>query len=415
MIIPCIDISEGQAVQWRQGREPLLELGDPVRLAERFGRFGEIAVVDLDAALGRGDNFVLIERLCKVASCRVGGGLRTVEAGRRMLKAGARRIIVGTQAVPDFLTQFPASCVLAAIDVDGETVVDHGWRNQTAENVERRIARLAPFVSGFVYTAVDREGTGMGAEMDRFERVARLSPVPVAVAGGIVSADEVVALDRLGIDCHVGLALHTGEVNLVDAFVACVDFDKGGGLVPAMMCDLEGRLLMQAWMNPEALRRSLESGDVYFWSRSRERLWRKGGTSGQTFCLLTVRPDCDRDSLQVVVDSRNSACHRGTMSCFGDDRFRIEDLERFLSVRASAPSPESWTARLSENPPLLKQKLIEEAGELADAEDPAHIAHEAADVIYHTLALLAARRVPWSDVVSQLSGRRKNSPGVRLW
>jgi imidazole glycerol phosphate synthase subunit HisF len=139
VLIPSIDLVKGRAVQLRQGEElELVAEEDPRDLARRFGRVGEIAVIDLDAARGTGDNLALIEELCTLAPCRVGGGIRDLERGQRLLRAGARRIIIGTRAEPEFLEQFPTGRVIAALDSREDRVVDSGWRRRLDEGpIER--------------------------------------------------------------------------------------------------------------------------------------------------------------------------------------------------------------------------------------------------------------------------------------
>src|SRR5260221_10858530 len=139
MIIPSIDLMGGQAVQLIGGKEHALDAGDPLPLAERFGLCGEIAVIDLDAALGQGQNRALIEKLCARARCRVGGGIRDAATGRAWLDAGAGKIILGTAARPEILREFPRDRVIAALDaVDGEVVVE-GWRTKTGARIADRM------------------------------------------------------------------------------------------------------------------------------------------------------------------------------------------------------------------------------------------------------------------------------------
>ena len=127
MLIPSIDIQGGRAVQLRQGRDRILDGGDPLTLLERFGRLGEVAVVDLDAAFGEGDNTELIERMVRRARCRVGGGIRDVATARRWLDAGAESIVIGTAAEPDLLSALPRDRVMVALDAwDDEVVVVDG-------------------------------------------------------------------------------------------------------------------------------------------------------------------------------------------------------------------------------------------------------------------------------------------------
>ena len=136
MIIPSIDLMDGQAVQLVGGKEKALDAGDPLAIAKRFAVAGELAVIDLDAALGRGDNRAVVERLVRRHPCRVGGGIRSVDAALDCLDAGARSVILGTAATPETLRALPRDRVMAALDgVDGEVVVrglDRGHRRQGA-------------------------------------------------------------------------------------------------------------------------------------------------------------------------------------------------------------------------------------------------------------------------------------------
>ena len=116
MIIPSIDLMNGKAVQLRQGKEKVLERENVLDLVIEFRKYGEIAVIDLDAAFGKGDNLDLIKKICKIADCRVGGGIRTLEKANEILQAGARKIIIGTKATPAFLKQLPKERIIVAID-----------------------------------------------------------------------------------------------------------------------------------------------------------------------------------------------------------------------------------------------------------------------------------------------------------
>ena len=127
MIIPSIDLMDGKAVQLIQGKEKVLERSDVVELAMEFRKYGEIAVIDLDAALGKGDNLALVKELCSIADCRVGGGIRTISKAGELLRAGARKVIIGTKATPDFLRELPKERVIVAVDCKQGKVVDDGW------------------------------------------------------------------------------------------------------------------------------------------------------------------------------------------------------------------------------------------------------------------------------------------------
>jgi phosphoribosyl-ATP pyrophosphohydrolase len=412
MLIPSIDLVRGQAVQLRQGRElELVADDDPRDLARRFGRVGEIAVIDLDAARGTGDNLALIEELCAIAPCRVGGGIRDIERGRRLLRAGARRLIIGTAADPEFLQEFPAARLMAAVDARHGRVVDHGWEHQLDESPVERARRLEPYVGGFLYTVVEREGTQQGVDIARVQDLAQAVEKPVTAAGGVRRVAEIQALDRLGVDAQVGMALHRGAIGLGDGLAAVLDFTKNEGRVVTVVQDArDGRVLAVARSTRETLVESVESGNVVLHSRRRGR-WRKGEASGNTQRLVRVEVDCDRDAVLFHVEPAGAACHRGTASCFGDRPFSLAQLEQVIAERVAAGQDGSYTARLLTDGVTRRAKIIEEAHQLLDADSFAAIRGEAADLLYHVLVDLAARDVPLAAVIAELASRRRRPAG----
>ena len=201
------------------------------------------------------------------------------------------------------------------------------------------------------------------------------------------------------------------------------------GLVPAIVQDVhDGRVLMLAWMDAEALAATVESGEVHFHSRSRDRLWRKGETSGNVLRLVSLATDCDSDALLVTVDPVGPTCHRGTRSCFDLDGAPagrttqgfafLESLWSTIADRVERRPDGSYTARLlGGGVDAVARKVTEEATEvLLAAKDDAvssteatreALAGEAADLLYHALVLLAERGVPPAEVIETLRARHQ--------
>ncbi|MCS7041991.1 MAG: 1-(5-phosphoribosyl)-5-[(5-phosphoribosylamino)methylideneamino] imidazole-4-carboxamide isomerase [Bryobacteraceae bacterium] len=219
MIIPCIDLMDGKVVQLIQGREKALEGAPPLEMLERFRRFPEIQVIDLDAALGRGDNTPIVEMLAARARIRAGGGVRTPERARRLVGAGAAKVIVGTAAFHRPSLEAIAAAVgreriLVAIDSRGGRITVKGWTEQLDKSAEDVLNELEPFCSGFLATYVDREGMMQGTDLAWFARLRRATSLPITAAGGITTIEEIRALDALGIDCALGMAIYTGRLDL---------------------------------------------------------------------------------------------------------------------------------------------------------------------------------------------------------
>ncbi|MEO0483585.1 MAG: phosphoribosyl-ATP diphosphatase, partial [Planctomycetota bacterium] len=390
MIVPSIDLLGGQAVQLIGGETPAIEAGDPRPIADRFARVGETAVIDLDAARGEGTNTGLIEDLVRRAPCRVGGGIRDVDTAIRWLDAGARSVILGTAARPEILRALPRERVIAALDArDGEVVVE-GWRTKTGASVVDRMRELRDHVGGFLVTFVELEGRLGGSALDRVEELVReAGEARVTIAGGVTNAEEVAELDRMGADAQVGMALYSGRLALTDAFAAPLTSDRPDGLWPTVVTDEHGVALGLAYSNLESLTVAIEEGAGVYWSRNRG-LWRKGATSGATQRLLRVDADCDRDALRFVVRQEGVGfCHTGSTTCWGE-QWGVPALNSAVQERLASAPAGSYTRRLFDDADLLRSKLLEEAGELADATTPDEAAWEAADVLYFAMVRAAA-------------------------
>ena len=420
MIVPSIDLMNGRAVQLRHGREFVLDGGDPLERLEQFAVAGEVAVVDLDAALGQGSNDALIRAMVRRAPCRVGGGIRSLDAARAWLDAGAKKVVLGTAASPELCGQLPRDRVIAAVDAERGDVVVDGWRAKAGVTVHERIAQLAPCVGGFLFTQVEHEGTMGGFDLETVRAaVAAAGEARVTAAGGITTADEIAALDAAGADAQVGMALYTDRLPLGEAIAAPLRSSPPGPLSqlgegerrerpeiwPTVVCDELGRTLGLVWSTRESLARAVNERRGIYWSRSRNALWVKGATSGNTQELLRVDLDCDRDALRFTVRQLGVGfCHRGTRSCWSAD-FDLGALERVIEARRDEPVPESGTARLLTDGALLGAKLREEAEELAAATSAAEAVHETADLFYMGLVALVRAGGSLADVTAELERR----------
>ncbi len=196
-----------------------------------------------------------------------------------------------------------------------------------------------------------------------------------------------------------------------------IEFDERG-LVPCVVQDWRsGEVLMLAYMNAESLRLTRETGEMHFYSRSRQELWHKGATSGNTQAVKSIRYDCDGDALLALVEPAGPACHTGERTCFHRGQLEpaaphesLPELERTLAERARTRPAGSYTAQLLADPELARAKVREEAEEVARAsagESDERVAEEAADVIYHLAVLLRERGLSLADAERVLDGRRQ--------
>ena len=193
-----------------------------------------------------------------------------------------------------------------------------------------------------------------------------------------------------------------------------IDFDKSGGLVPAIIQDVNtSRVLMLGFMNAEALEKSRSEGRVTFYSRSKQRLWTKGETSGNFLSIKEIIPDCDNDTLLIKVETTGPVCHTGNDTCFHEDSAKgfLYWLEAIIADRKVNPKQGSYTSELfRKGINKIAQKVGEEATELViEAKDdhPVRLLNEAADLLYHTLVLLCEKDVTLAQVEEVLRQRHK--------
>jgi len=415
MIVPSIDLMQGRAVQLRGGRDLVLDGGDPLARLEEFAVAGEVAVVDLDAALGKGSNAGLIREMVRRAPCRVGGGIRDLDTARGWLDAGAAKIVIGTAASPDFCGALPRERVIAAVDAERGQVVVEGWRTATGASVLERIRDLAPLVGGFLFTQVEKEGAMGGFDFQAVAAAVRAAGegegeggARLTAAGGITTASEIAELDRIGADAQVGMALYTGRLTLGEAVAAPLakPVDREEAAVwPTVVCDEWGHALGLVWSTRESLARAIARRIGIYWSRSRQALWEKGATSGNTQELVRVDLDCDRDALRFTVRQRGAGfCHLDRRSCW-PSAFDLDDLARTIAERAARPEPGSGTTKLFRDPGLLAAKLREEAEELGRAGDRPEAVHETADLFYMALVALVRGGGSLTEVRAELARR----------
>ena len=213
------------------------------------------------------------------------------------------------------------------------------------------------------------------------------------------------------------------DENEINKFVKKVNFEKGKGLVPAVVQDASnGRVLMQAYMNEEALRLTLASGKTHFWSRTKGRLWMKGEESGHYSLVQNAVLDCDDDAILFKVQQIGSVCHTGEETCFykpikpeeavAVDAKMLERLFEVIKERIRNPSEKSYVSRLTaEGEDAVLQKIGEEATEIvlaAKANNAKEVTHEAADVIFHIMVMFAQKGIPLNSIFEELERRHKN-------
>jgi phosphoribosylformimino-5-aminoimidazole carboxamide ribotide isomerase len=222
MLIPAIDLKDGAVVQLVQGEKLAIRDDDIEKWVKRFERFPKVQVIDLDAAMGSGDNLSIVRHIAPRLACRVGGGIRSAARAHDILAAGARQIIAGSALFkggqPDlaFAKELAdavgADRIIAAVDSRGGKVVIHGWRTPLAVTAIDAVRALEPFCGEFLYTHVDAEGLMGGTNIPAILCVREATTRRVTAAGGITTQAEIDELDRNDVDAVVGMAVYTGKL-----------------------------------------------------------------------------------------------------------------------------------------------------------------------------------------------------------
>lgn len=431
MVISSIDLKGGHVVQLKNGKELVLQRDDADALIEEFNKYGEVAVIDLDAAMGntnpKGDtvNTPLLKSLLRKGNVRTGGGVRSVKRARELVSLGAEKVIIGSSAWKknpennsdvlntEFLEELVAAVgkqrVIIGVDALNGKIAVKGW-TETIDVPLIEGAKLAEkYCSELLFTCVEKEGCMQGTNLEMAKELRSAVNCRVVVAGGVSSEDEIETLERMHCDVQLGMALYTNKVSLKNAFVRCLDWEKTSGMIPVIAQDERSReVLMMGYSNREALEKTFDTGKLTFFSRSRNALWTKGETSGHFLDVVKLRADCDRDTILAFVKPNGGACHTGSWTCFSsepDEKSTLERLYGTIAERFANPKPGSYTATLDSK--RVREKVEEEAEEICEADGKDEVVWEAADLLYFVSVLMYKEGVEWQDVYNELDRRHK--------
>jgi phosphoribosylformimino-5-aminoimidazole carboxamide ribotide isomerase len=224
VLIPSIDLMGGRVVQLQQGERLAIQSDDVDGWIRRFSGFQIVQLIDLDAAMGKPANDELVKHVATALPCQIGGGVRSIERAQELIALGARRVILGSSLFNErgvnkaraeaFAEVIDSDLLIGAIDSKGGKVVIHGWKTPVPITPEDAARALEPYVGGLLYTHVDTEGLLTGVNYGAVKSVQAATKRRLIAAGGIRSHEEVDALDKMGIDAVVGMAIYTGMMKV---------------------------------------------------------------------------------------------------------------------------------------------------------------------------------------------------------
>lgn len=430
MVISSIDLKGGRVVQLKNGKDLILERDDAEALIDEFNFYGEVAVIDLDAAMGKTDlkgdtaNTPILKRLLRKGNVRTGGGVRSVKRAKELISLGAEKVIVGSAAFrsdaksggnilnAEFLEELVAAIgkqrVIISVDSLEGNIAVKGWTETLQVPLVEAARAAEKYCSELLFTCVEKEGCMQGTDMSLVKKLRDAVSCRVVAAGGVSSVEEISALEKIGCDVQLGMALYTKKVSLARSFIECLDWKKCDELVPVIAQSEHGQVLMLGYSNRAALEKTFETKRLTFFSRTRQTLWTKGETSGHFLEVKKLRADCDRDTILATVVPHGPVCHTGSFTCFSSEADELSSLERLYETireRFANPVPGSYTATLDAK--RVREKVAEESAELCEAQGFDEVVWEAADLIYFVSVLLQKENVSWGDILAELDRRHK--------
>ena len=456
-LYPAIDVKDGQCVRLKKGlfNEVTVYSERPYEIAKGFEEAGAqfIHTVDLDGALkGHGVNAETIKKICSSVNVPVqmGGGIRTLENIQEVLDLGVYRVIIGTKAVenPDFIKaaidRFGAEHIVVGVDAKDGLVAIEGWEkvsDKTALSLALAMKDIG--VQTIVYTDISKDGMLAGPNVEQTKILSDKTGIDIIASGGMSCMDDLTHINDAGIHgAIIGKAIYEKRIDLKEAvnlFESGASYSKASsmpkadisfkdlkldanGLIPVVVQDyVNGEVLMLAYMNEEAYNKTLETGIMTYYSRSRQELWVKGLTSGHFQYVGSLDIDCDNDTILAKVRQVGAACHTGNQSCFFNEIVKKEYVEKnpqkvlgdvynIILDRRENPKEGSYTNLLLEKglDNILK-KVGEENTEIiiaAKNTDHEHLKYEISDYIYHLMVLMAEKDITWEEITQELSQRK---------
>ena len=315
---------------------------------------------------------------------------------------------MNTEFLDELVNAIGKQRIIISVDAINGNIAVKGWTETLSIPLVEAAKAAEKYCSELLFTCVEKEGCMGGTDVTLVKSLREAVSCRVVAAGGVSSVEEIQALEKIGCDVQLGMALYTGKVSLKDSFISCLNWEKTEGMIPVIAQGVHGEVLMTGYANKEAFEKTFDSKKLTFWSRTRNVLWTKGETSGHFLEVKKLRADCDRDAVLATVIPHGGVCHTGSYTCFGSDPDEKSSLERLYDVieqRFANPKQGSYTATLDAK--RVREKIEEESEELCEASGKDEVTWEAADLLYFVSVLMYKEGVAWKDVLDELDRRHK--------
>lgn len=444
-IIPCLDIKDKMVVKGEQFKDVKV-IANPLDIAKYYSDSGADELVFYDIMASTEDRGPFLELVSDIAKAitipfTVGGGVKNIDDFDALLKSGADKVSINTQAFlnPSLINEaslkYGAQCVVLSVDIkkvdESYIVFTHGGRVNTGREALSWILEGVQLGAGeLCINSIDADGSKKGFDIPLLKMISEKVTIPIIASGGAGSSDDFIDLFK-NTSISAGLAasiFHTKKVSIAEVKLKMVHENipvrpylkspLKDSLIPAIVQDARtGNVLMLAYVNKPSLEKSISTGWAHFFSRSRQCLWLKGETSGNRLRLLDLRYDCDEDTLLMSVVPLGPTCHTGAYSCFGNeksistnDSSIFNKLMEIIEDRKQNPVSKSYTNYLFDKgiDKILK-KIGEEATEviIGAKNSKQELIYEMADLYYHTLVLLSNENISFLELENELENRLK--------
>ncbi|MFX1532666.1 MAG: bifunctional phosphoribosyl-AMP cyclohydrolase/phosphoribosyl-ATP diphosphatase HisIE [Promethearchaeota archaeon] len=367
-----------------------------VRGLNRFGEliFSKKTPIELLKALDRDIDWQIEARTSSINEIQT------------LLQAGARRLIFSKDQVKEAAQKMSKNTITAIIRL--KEVSLESRENLLLENLTVMVKELESYCSEFLLIDDLNSSIPWNQRLELYKTLLKLTNHSLIISLFKTDYEYARILEKLGINPLIRSNNRFEEGELIDLFVKILDFEKSNGFIPTIVQDEYNQVLMLAYSTQETVKRALDTKKGVYFSRSRDNIWIKGETSGNSQELTKVRYDCDRDTLLYTVRQTGEACHLNRYSCFGKKSFGFSDLLKIIKERIAYPPPNSYTNKLVSDEKLLLEKIKEESREIVNFTDQQNLIWEIADLSYFILVLMATQGIEIQDIINELWKRRNN-------
>jgi len=367
-----------------------------INYAKSINYFGSVVANDIDS-------YNLLNGICKVAECNLMINSPTVETVRLVLQKGVKKIIIPENKVEEISKSISKKIIIARITLRKTSLLNNNLTGLKTE-LKKIVTKVVPYCSELLidYDPDFTIDESIVAEVLNY--ISDFNNYPLTFLDANNTFTEL--LEKKGVNPLICSSGVFKEKEMLRIFKSTLDFQKLEGLIPTIVQDEHGQVLMLAFSSQESLTQALIQKKGVYYSRSRKSIWVKGETSGNRQTLNTARYDCDQDALLFNVRQEGVACHLQRYSCFGNKEFELSDLYEIIQDRILNPTANSYTSKISKDEQSIMEKIREESNEVINYTNDENLVWEIADLLYFLMVLMAKKEINFQDILNELWSRR---------